>query len=80
MPRRKLTPKQKLEKELADDRYREWQIERGRKLKSPCLEGRTKHFFRSPKTRSLTPDLKCKKCGKTVAQVRVEQRAARMID
>ena len=42
-------------------------------LKSPCLKGRLKHYFREPKTRSLTPDLKCKWCGKTVAEVRAEQ-------
>jgi hypothetical protein len=45
-------------------------------LKSPCLKGRLKHYFREPKTRSLTPDLKCKWCGKTVAEVRAEQRRA----
>lgn len=47
-------------------------------LKSPCVEGRLKHQFRSPSTRSLAPDLTCWYCGKTVAQVRAEQTRARM--
>lgn len=47
-------------------------------LKSPCLKGRLRHQFRSPKTRSLTSDLVCWYCGKTVAQVRAEQRRKRL--
>jgi len=72
--RHKLTEEQKRQKEIFDEDYRKWQMERSLTLKSPCIKGRTKHFFRSPNTMSLTSDLKCKKCGKTVAQVRKEQR------
>lgn len=42
-------------------------------LLSPCLAGRLRHRFRSPKTRTLTSDLKCWYCGKTVAEVRKER-------
>jgi len=55
---------------------REWREKRLKEhpLKSPCLGLRLKHSFRSPNTRSLTDDLTCRYCGKTVAQVKKEQR------
>ena len=44
-------------------------------MKSKCRQGRKRHRFRHPKTRSLTNDLRCWWCGKTVAQVKEERKA-----
>lgn len=66
--------RENIEKRIYEDRERERRLEEWKKKKSPCLKGRLRHYFREPKTRSLTPDLKCKWCGKTVAQVKAEQR------
>jgi hypothetical protein len=61
-------------REALNEWYREKQLETWKKRKSQCIKGRTKHIFRRPKTKSLTPDLKCWYCRKTVAQVKAEQR------
>lgn len=71
--RRKKTLEERLDEIKSDREYYERRISK-RPLKSPCLEGRLRHCFRSGKTRSLTPELKCWWCRKTVAQVRAEQR------
>ena len=70
------TPKTYAENIQEMEEYKEYYERRIAKkpLRSPCLEGRLRHYFREPKTRSLTPDLKCKRCGKSVAQVKEEQR------
>lgn len=44
---------------------------------SKCVRGRKRHRFRSPQTRSLTDDLKCWYCGKSVRFVKLEQKMAR---
>lgn len=61
-------------KENMERRDREKKIEEWNTKRSKCLKPRLRHYFREPRTRALTPDLKCKWCGKTVAQVRAEQR------
>jgi len=48
---------------------------RKKTMKSKCRQGRKRHRFRHPKTRSLTNDLRCWWCGKTVAQVKEERKA-----
>lgn len=57
------------------DLVRQRRADQREKMKSKCLEGRLRHTFRSPKTRSLTPDLKCWWCKKTVAQVKEERKS-----
>ena len=69
----------KLRKEMYEEEHRQRRIESWTKKKSPCLKGRQKHYFREPRTRSLTPDLECKWCGKTVAQVRAEQKGGKRL-
>lgn len=53
---------------------KEERIEFHKTMKSPCVVGRYRHRFRSPQTRSLTDDLVCWFCHKTVAQVKKEQK------
>lgn len=60
----------------------EWLLEKERrereseKLKSPCLPGRLRHYFAHRGARSPTLDSPCRWCGKTLRQVRKEQRRA----
>lgn len=66
--------REQFEREQFEEEYQEHRMKLWEKSKSKCIKGRPRHRFRSPQTRSLTPDLTCWYCGKTVAQVQKEQK------